>query len=70
MAQTAVALMCGVGSFLVGGDAVVIPCSHHGLSGPRQAGDAEPHRRMDQPLAVFHDGTRSDTGLFDEIGEG
>jgi hypothetical protein len=28
MAQTTVALMCGVGSFLVGGDAVVIPCNH------------------------------------------
>jgi hypothetical protein len=28
MAQTAVVLMCGVGSFLVGGDAVVIPCDH------------------------------------------
>jgi hypothetical protein len=28
MAQTTVALMCGVGSFLVGGDAVVVPCNH------------------------------------------
>jgi hypothetical protein len=28
MAQTTVVLMCGVGSFLVGGDAVVIPCEH------------------------------------------
>ena len=28
MAQATVLLMCGVGSFLVGGDAVVIPCDH------------------------------------------
>jgi hypothetical protein len=28
MAQATVVLMCGVGSFLVGGDAVVIPCDH------------------------------------------
>ncbi len=28
MAQAAVVLMCGVGSFVVGGDAVVIPCDH------------------------------------------
>jgi len=28
MAQTTIVLICGVGSFLVGGDAVVIPCDH------------------------------------------
>ena len=28
MVQATVLLMCGVGSFLVGGDAVVIPCDH------------------------------------------
>jgi hypothetical protein len=28
MAQVAVVLMCGVGPFVVGGDAVVIPCDH------------------------------------------
>lgn len=28
MAQATVLLVCGVGSFLVGGDAVVIPCDH------------------------------------------
>jgi hypothetical protein len=28
MAETAVVLMCGVGAFLVGGDAVMVPCDH------------------------------------------
>jgi uncharacterized protein len=42
----------------------------HGFTGPRQAGDAEPHSRIDQALAVFHHGTRGKAGLFDEFGEG
>src|SRR6266436_8834920 len=42
----------------------------HGLPGPRQAGDAEPHSRIDQALAVFHHGTRGKAGLLDEVGEG
>src|SRR5262249_27020496 len=42
----------------------------HGLARPRQAGDAEPHSRIDQALAVFHHGTQREAGMLDDIGEG
>ncbi len=42
----------------------------HSLPGPRQTGDAEPHCRIDQALAIFHHRTPSEAGLFDNVGKG
>ncbi len=41
-----------------------------GLARPRQAGDAEPHRRIEQASAIFGEGAGGEPGLFEEIGEG
>jgi hypothetical protein len=39
----------------------------HGLAGSREAGDAEPHRRMNQMPAEFGKRAGRKPGLFDDI---
>jgi len=41
-----------------------------GLAGPRQAGDAESHRRIEQAAAIFRERARGAPGFFEEIGQG
>ncbi len=41
----------------------------HGLAGARQAGDAEPHRRVEETLAIVEQRPRRETRFLDDIRE-
>ena len=41
----------------------------HGLAGARQAGDAEPHRRVEKALAIVQQRPRRQPRFLDDIGE-
>ena len=68
-------LECGV-TMLEGGEAAAFQQridergDEDGLAGARQAGDAEPHGRVEQMAAEIGEGPRREPGLFDEVGDG
>ena len=41
----------------------------HGLAGARQAGDAEPHRRVEEAVAIIQQRPRRQARFLDDIGE-